>query len=358
MRRDDAIDAWGWKIGYRVYSGTGGMTQANGASMVNCDTSQALTTKQPVDGNKLCPAAHDTLDTDFISGKGLTVTDFGTVYDGTKASGGAAYVLVSFGPSGFGAYTSAGLANPNNPKSTDEKNNLKATGPFVLEAASDPTVSPDDNNHYDDILVYRTVADLARKANLMARNWPDDILAGARFDQTTVQNALGSNPSGDLGVSTLDFGNFSVSGFDSGGDEHLAFTTGSTSGIGVAGGGGNDLTSTGGEGLQFNLDDIARQFSISLAGFTLLDRAEVKFYSYDKTTSTATLVATIDKSACGFSGTASFTIDPGVDFNRVEIRPLSQVFLGTASSFRVEEIRTCVDGVSCQTTIYNTGDKC
>jgi hypothetical protein len=42
----------------------------------------------------------------------------------------------------------------------------------------------------------------------------------------------------------------------------------------------------------------------------------------------------------------------------VEIRPLSQVFLGTSSSFRVEEIRTCVDGVTCQTTIYNTGDKC
>ena len=42
MRRDDAYDAWGWKISYRVYSNTNGsLTQANGASMVNCDTVQA-----------------------------------------------------------------------------------------------------------------------------------------------------------------------------------------------------------------------------------------------------------------------------------------------------------------------------
>src|SRR6185312_672973 len=78
MRRDDAIDAWGWKIGYRVYSGNGGMTQANGASMVNCDTVQAL---NPVglDGNGLCQVVagrHDTPDTTFVAGKGLSVNDF------------------------------------------------------------------------------------------------------------------------------------------------------------------------------------------------------------------------------------------------------------------------------------------
>ncbi len=83
-------------------------------------------------------------------------------------------MLVSHGPSGFGAYTSSGAQNPNSPTSTDEKNNLKATGPFVLEAASAPIVAPSDNSHYDDVLLYRTIADLAKKANLAARDWHDD----------------------------------------------------------------------------------------------------------------------------------------------------------------------------------------
>src|SRR5690242_1510804 len=120
MRRDDAIDAWGWKIFYRVYNGNGGMTQDQGASMVNCDSVQALTTRQPVDGNQLCPVAHNTVYSDFIAGKGLTVIDFGTTYNGSSPSGGAAYVLISPGPSGFGGYTTSGSQNPNSPSSTDE----------------------------------------------------------------------------------------------------------------------------------------------------------------------------------------------------------------------------------------------
>src|SRR5688500_12741458 len=40
-KRDDAIDAWGWKISYRVYTGTAGsLTQPNGANMASCDTAE------------------------------------------------------------------------------------------------------------------------------------------------------------------------------------------------------------------------------------------------------------------------------------------------------------------------------
>ena len=38
LSADDAVDAWGRKISYRVYDGPTGMTQALGASMSDCDT--------------------------------------------------------------------------------------------------------------------------------------------------------------------------------------------------------------------------------------------------------------------------------------------------------------------------------
>lgn len=358
LRRDDAYDSWGWKISYRVYSNVAGsMTQANGASMVNCDTVQAFTLRQPVDANKLCPAAHDTIDTDFIVGKGLTVTDFGTTYDGTSASGGAAYVLISHGSTGLGAYTAAGTQR-DAPKSNEEKNNLKDTGPFVAMAASAPDVAPDDNTHYDDVLLYRTVADLAKRANLAARDWPDDVLVSERFDQTRVGQVLGSSPSGDLGVSSLTFAGVTVSAFDSGGTQDLAFTSTGTSGLGGASGGSNNLTSTGGEGLRFDLTQSARQFSASLGSFTTLERVEVKFFTVDPKTLVATLVGTVDKTACGSASVSSFTIDPGVAFNRVEVRPITSLFFGLPSSVRVAEVRTCIASVTCHTTLYPTGDVC
>jgi len=372
MRRDDAIDAWGWKIGYRVYSGNGGMTQANGASMVNCDTVQAL---NPVglDGNGLCQVVagrHDTPDTTFVAGKGLSVNDFGTTYDGTNATGGAAYVLISFGPSGFGAYTESGTQNPNSPTSNDEKNNLKATGPFVLEAASAPTVPPSDSTHYDDILFYRTITGLARNANLAARDWPDDnVTSSNAFNQGAVSAALGGtdprNNGGNTGQTSLSFAFATVTGFDSSGNQAISFTNGSSGAsdaIGVAspsGGGGNDLSSTGGEGLRFDFAGaVQQQLSVSLANFTFFDSAEIKFYEVDRATNVATLVDTVDKIGCTFSGgSASFTIDAGTTFNRAEIRPIPN-FFGSASAFRVEEVRTCIAGVTCQTNLFSSGAQC
>jgi hypothetical protein len=388
MRRDDAFDAWGWKIGYRVYDGNKGMTQANGASMVNCDTVQALN-QVTVDATGLCqavglPPQHDTPDFAFPVGKGLPVNDFGTTYDGTKPTGGAAYVLISFGPSGFGAYTAAGAQNANQPKSSDEKNNLKATGPFVLEPASVPSVSPDDNTHYDDILVYRTITDLAKKANLAARDWQDDdVTSSNAFDRTTVSNAMGGGADpgsngGNTGRTTLSFPFTTVTGFDSTGDQAISFTSatgGATDSIGVAsptGGGGNDLSSTGGEGLRFDFAGSSRQFSISLANFTRgfffgigSDQVQVTFLSVNGATAT-TIGNAVPKTACGFASTSSFTIDlaatgiadPKATFNRVEIRPLPRTVLNDPSSFRVEEVRTCIAGVPCQTTLYGSGDKC
>lgn len=360
MRRDDAFDAWGWKIFYRVYNGNGGMTQANGASMVNCDTVQALTMRQPVDPTtRLCPAAHDTVDSDFIAGKGLTVTDFGTTYDGASPSGGAAYVLLSPGPSGFGGYTGAGAQNPSSPSSTDEKNNLKATGPFVLEAASAPDVPPNDNSHYDDVLLYRTIADLAKKANLAARDWYDDVLAGVKFDTATVQQYLGANRTGDLLVTSIQFPYATVSGFNSGGSTDLALVTGATPGLGATGGGSNNLDSTGGDGIGIDLAQPAGKLGLTLNNFGYafngsppywIEQFEMRFYSK------GTLKNTVTKQACRQGSVlASYTVNPGVSFDRVEIRSLNttQSFgFSIPSSFIVSEFATCTSTApTCRTTL-------
>ena len=105
LRRDDAIDNWGSKISYRVYTGTSGsFTQADGLNMYNCDTVEPAgwaAGRTPITGSAggLCRATKNTLDTEFLAGKGLSITTYGT------AVADAAYVLISHGPSGGGAYT-------------------------------------------------------------------------------------------------------------------------------------------------------------------------------------------------------------------------------------------------------------
>lgn len=365
MRKDDSFDAWGWKISYRVYSNTAGsMTQANGASMVDCDTVQALTTREAVDlTTRRCLSTHNTVDSDFITGKGLSVTDFGALYDVTKPSGGAAYVLISHGETGLGAYSAAGIRK-DLPNSNDEKNNTKATGPFVLEAASDATVASTANNHYDDVLLYRTVADLAKKANLVARDWPDDVLSGVKFDQSTVQNALGSTPSGDLGTTNLSFPYAHITGFNSGGDVDLAFVSGSTAGLGAVGGGTNSLES--GEGIRVDLNQKAGQFAFTLSNFGYtnffgtpiwIEQVELRFYNDGVLLPSPPSPANpLTLQACrAGSVLASYSVKPGALFNRVEIRSMNATTAFTftpTSSFIVSEFASCTSGaLSCKTTL-------
>src|SRR6185503_11825319 len=106
LAHDGQFDAWGWKISYRVYTGAGGsLTQPNGASMALCTTDHSAASAG-VGAGGICQVAAGevhTWDTDYLLGKGLTVNDFGAA-----PRTDAAYVLISHGVSGLGAYTSAG----------------------------------------------------------------------------------------------------------------------------------------------------------------------------------------------------------------------------------------------------------
>jgi len=354
MRRDDAFDAWGWKVSYRVYSNvTGSMTQDQGASMVNCDTLPTLGSAG-VDVNKLCRSTHATLPAEFIAGKGLSVTDFGTAYDGTKSSGGAAYFLISHGASGFGGYTANGTQR-DNPTSTDEKNNMKDTGPFTLEAASDATVAPSANTHFDDFLLYRTVADLAKRANLVARDWPDGF-ASLTFNSANVQAALGQSSApvagNSLGVSTVRFLGANVSSSSG----NLSFdTVGGNDGLGVSGGGSSAVT--GSESMSVTFAKPADRLAITLndfGGFNFFgfipEVAILRFYSGTTLVSTTTISGCQASLAAG-GPLASFTVTPGASFDQVQIAPFF-------SSFFLSAVNSCASTGTCVTALDTASNHC
>jgi hypothetical protein len=166
MKREDALDSWGRRLSYRVYTcNKGSLTQPGGVSMVDCDSNRAGASSG-LNANKLCKTTRDTSSDDFLSaGKGLTLTDMGTTYNDV------AYVIMSHGPTGSGGYTVSGAGPLGSPKGNESKN-TNATGPFFIQANSDPDKAADTPPHYDDILVYRRLQDLIVRIGLGPRDWP------------------------------------------------------------------------------------------------------------------------------------------------------------------------------------------
>ncbi len=166
MNHADAIDGWGRKLSYRVYDGPIGLTQPSGVSMVECDTVPGGGATGP---GGLCKLPPPRTGADmFLLGKGLAVSDF----DANPPY--VAYVVISHGATGLGGYTVSGarLDLPSPGAGSYERNNTSDTGPFTIKAFSDPDISATVNTHFDDLLVYRTLPDLAQRAGLSARNWP------------------------------------------------------------------------------------------------------------------------------------------------------------------------------------------
>ena len=352
LRREDALDAWGFKISYRVFSGATGLTQAGGASMVHCDTVEpANLGVDPATGK--CRASHDTLANDFLVGKGLALNDFGA------AITDAAYVLISHGPSGLAGYTSAGVQKAPNPASAAESANA-ASGPFVARAAS-TGVSPEDAAHFDDVLAYRRLADFVSRSNLAARDWPEGALADITLDTPTLTTALGSTPSyGDLGTTTLNLGAATLTTFNGGGNENISFQ--SVNGVEGIGGtvGTPGISSDSSEGVRILFGLKARQLAVTLNQFGRLtgggppreDRAEFRFFDG------ATQVHSVIKTACRVEGgLASFSIDALADFDRVEIRALPTTE-ATTTEFYLAQFKTCAGAMTCETSLSTPSNSC
>jgi hypothetical protein len=354
-RREDAIDSWGWKISYRVYTGSAGsLTQADGTNLMNCDTVQTLSAGRTPAG--LCRQAKDTLDTEFLAGKGLTITWFGSVIND------AAYVLISHGPSGLGAYTSGSSVQKSLPASANELQNL-ATDGFVATNPSAASVAPSDVAHFDDVLAYQTISELVKLAGVGARDWPDTTgLSDVTLDAATVTAAL-EGDAATLGQTTLNVDNARLTGLISGGTQNLAFDA-AMDAVGTASG-GTSMSSSLGEGVRIELNTKATQLAVTLNHFghtemggVWKEQAQLNFYNDDSQVHTQ-----IVQSCQGGNGLASFTIDLGMtEFDKVEIFPIVSTphpSFGTThpSSFYLAAFRSCGAG-SCTTGLSNEDNSC
>lgn len=227
---------------YRVFSGTKGASIDNGIDMTLCDTDNGVTPDAALSfaSGQCTDVAHNSTSAQFIANKGLTVkTGSGDVM--------AAYVLIHHGANGDGAYLAGGSRNSLPLDSTTkEYANIQGTdGTTATYYATSPdtavSVADGNTNYFDDRVSFLTITDLAKKAGLAARNWPEtgDILdaqtladAGFKlntrsqeFSSVTIGNAVYTVSGGGtvittnatdtgIGVGTLS-GSRSISGSDS-----------------------------------------------------------------------------------------------------------------------------------------------
>jgi hypothetical protein len=172
LSAEDGLDGWGRKISYRVYWNPAGLTQFDGANLQACDTTNDAVAETPLTAlpNRLCDPDHNTLESTFIAAKGLQGIDFGVI------NNDYAFVLISHGATGYGAWTAGGVAGGDVPAGGgDENSNVQAgNGPYVRRAANRGSdADPRVNTFYDDIVLMMRIGDLAKGSGLSARAWPD-----------------------------------------------------------------------------------------------------------------------------------------------------------------------------------------
>ena len=355
-RRDDAIDPWGNRISYRVYSvAVGGLTQDRGASMVDCDTGDS----GPVDpATGVCLASpKDTGAANFLGAKGLDVDDLGTAKK-------AAYVLVSHGETGFGAYTTVGTRKDLPAAGGSERSNTAVTGPFAVKAfssaQSDPP-PPTHPSHFDDYVAYRNLEDLVRKAGLFARNWPEEAAAtgsttSASFGESALETAIGGSVTSgqSVGQVSVTFTGVVASGQVEDGSQELTYVdSGGMAGIGVAGGGSALIQSSANESVRFSFTESFSRFGITLNDFgtfaSFVERFELRFFRGDAQVGSQV----IGKGCALDGGTASFQVNFGQLFDAVVVTPLAAEHAtdptqSGITAFWIGEIRACVVG-ACNT---------
>jgi hypothetical protein len=366
LAREEAIDPWGQKISYRVYTGAAGsLTQVGGASMVECDTSgTGAATALAGSAGRLCSpnvrvTLRDTSPANFLAGKGYSVTDHGT------AKTGVAYVLVSHGATGLGAYTTSGTrrAMPLG----DELVNTGSAGPFVIKAFSAAGTDPGVATHFDDYVAYRTITELLKAAGVDARDWPEAV--SVTFNRATVEAAVGGSvtPGSSVGQVTVNFVGAVVSGLTTAGtatDISYAENIG-VGGIGVAGGGNAFLQSSASERLRLTIAERGEKFGATLNHFgyysgDIYEIVEFRFFLDG-------VQVDVPKFAVGCvvdGGLASFDIDVGGTYDRVDITPLPAFDLsaGTLSGITallVSEIKACpASATTCRTALWTAANDC
>jgi hypothetical protein len=357
LGRADGYDEWGFKLSYRVYvnGGDGSLTQPRGIDMTHCDSGQ--TTSDALAAGRVCtesndPYAHNQSSTLFLTNKGLRLIDNGTDLSNR------AYVVISHGQTALGAYTSSG-SRMELPVG-DERDNA-GTGPYRIKAFSDSDTPATNAQHFDDLLFFRTVEDVAKRAGLAARDWPEHV----RFDSATVSAAVG-NSNANTGRNSFTANGVTVTA--SSGNVSFSSADG-TSGIGVVTA-VNDYTLQNGEYLRLEFPQLSSKAVLTLSGFGYFDllgtrfREQVRLRFYNGSSPVGT---TYLRQACsiGVDGLATLVLQPsdvGGIFTTIEIEGENitpNLFIPLSSSFLIAEATACgPTATSCQTGLATTANTC
>jgi len=94
-----------------------------------------------------------------------------TVNDKGANVTGVAYVLVSHGETGRGAYLPSGQRLLPLPASGGAEASNASVGSYAI-TTSNSTAAVDQATFFDDIVVYESLINLIEKSGLAARNWP------------------------------------------------------------------------------------------------------------------------------------------------------------------------------------------
>ena len=382
LRREDAVDAWGGKISYRVYAPTGsgdGFTRANGVNATNCSTEVGVggISEVVTDCDSAAhfdhPVHFQRATADPSKLRGLAVNDRGTTMEGL------AFVLVSHGPSGRGAFGVESNVRTSAPASATELRNTQApsspawSSPFMINAHSDVAVSPDDAGHFDDIVAYTTASELIARAKLTARAWPSYPLVA---DAPTIMALVpGFNPSDtqDTGQTSLAFGRVTVTASSSLGTQNIGFRErGDVPGVGAIGGlgvisagstSGGSISSTNSEVLRFDagagstfqkVDVAFNEFQTRSSWPFAREEVEISVWQSGDRLQSTTVASW--HSDTDLPSRCLFESIPGTIFDRMDVRPLVRSD-GGASSLTIASVRACSVAVSaCSTSVPGAVD--
>jgi prepilin-type N-terminal cleavage/methylation domain-containing protein len=173
----DATDGWDRRLTFRVFPD---LTADGAMDMSMCDPAGTVTGTATPTCNASCVSTNLGLCTppkDFLKGRGLEVRDASgatpaTMDPNADPNTGAAYVVISAGESGGGAYLSSGnLGLSTSSDGTQELRNY-ASQPFtpgVTYYVDNTLVDAAGTTHFDDVVSHPTILSVLNKAGLGPR---------------------------------------------------------------------------------------------------------------------------------------------------------------------------------------------
>ena len=177
LAENDATDGWQRRLTYRVQTALAGDSALD---MSLCDPASTAPVTATAACNAACNAAalgSCTAPQSFLIGKGLQVRNVSGVVVlepnpalNTTPPTGAAYVVISHGESGGGAYLNSGqLATSTTTDGTEEQKNYasQALGAYYVD---DGISDGPGATHFDDVLSHPTVLAVINKAALGPRS--------------------------------------------------------------------------------------------------------------------------------------------------------------------------------------------